>query len=89
MDVERICRLAKINLQEDEKEIISKQFEDIVNWVKELENVDTSDIKPFFLEKEASLRDDNPEVFKNRDAILKNFPSREFDFVKVKRVIEG
>lgn len=89
MDVAKVAALAKINLTTEEKELLQKDFEKIVKWIDELKDVDTTDVKPFIsISNISKLRDDIPQVFNNRNGIIKNFPESEFDFVKVKKVIE-
>lgn len=88
MDVEKIAELAKIKLSDEEKETLTRDFEKIINWVGELSSINTENCQPFIFEYATKLRDDTPIDFKNKDAIIKNFPEREFDFVKVKKVID-
>lgn len=88
MDVEKIANLARIKLSNEEKERFSKEFEKIVNWVSELKNVDTTNVDPFFPCYDSKLRQDIPLDFENVKGIISNFPDKEFDFVKVKKVID-
>lgn len=88
MDVVKIANLAKIEIVEDEKERIKKDFERIVSWIDELKEVDVSDITPISQTVNSSFREDIEKPFENREGIIRNFPKREFDFVKVKKVIE-
>lgn len=88
MDVEKIAALARIRLTDEEKEIFSKEFKKIVEWVSELKNIDTSNVEPFLSCCGFKLREDIPSDFKNVKDIISNFPDKEFDFLKVKRVIE-
>jgi aspartyl-tRNA(Asn)/glutamyl-tRNA(Gln) amidotransferase subunit C len=98
-DVEYISELARLTLTEEEKNIYQGQLKNILDWMEELNNADTLQIEPtahvlgianvFSPATTASAgRPDVPEKFKNRDAILNNAPEREFDFLKVKKVIE-
>ncbi|MEF3280531.1 MAG: Asp-tRNA(Asn)/Glu-tRNA(Gln) amidotransferase subunit GatC [Elusimicrobiota bacterium] len=89
MDVEYIARLAKINLDEKEKSVFSKQFENIIKWINDLNEVDTSNIMPQFsiTNIESSIYEDQPEKFHAKEKIIENFPNKEYDFVKVKKVI--
>ncbi|MGC8867618.1 MAG: Asp-tRNA(Asn)/Glu-tRNA(Gln) amidotransferase subunit GatC [Elusimicrobiales bacterium] len=88
MDVEKIASLSKIRLTDDEKKILEKDFKKIVEWVDEINLVDISNIGPFLYEGGFNLRDDIPFVFEGRKRIVDNFPAKEFDFIKVKKVID-
>lgn len=88
MDVEKIAMLARIKLSDEEKEIFSKEFEKIVKWISELKDVDTSGVEAFRSCCSSNLREDLARDFENTKNIISNFPDKEFDFVKVKKVIE-
>ncbi|MEW6041736.1 MAG: Asp-tRNA(Asn)/Glu-tRNA(Gln) amidotransferase subunit GatC [Elusimicrobiota bacterium] len=89
-DVEYISELARLKLTEEEKDIYQGQLKNILDWMEELNNADTSKVLPtaHVLGIKNVFRPDEPEKFKNRDAILDNAPERELDFFKVKKVIE-
>ncbi|MGC8728109.1 MAG: Asp-tRNA(Asn)/Glu-tRNA(Gln) amidotransferase subunit GatC [Elusimicrobiales bacterium] len=90
MDIEKVSKLARLELSEEEKEKFSKQFENIMKWIDELNETNTDGIEPIFsiTGMENNLRNDREEFFGNRERIIKNFPNREYDFAKVKKVIE-
>lgn len=89
MDVRYVAKLARIKLNNEEEEIFSKQLNDIIKWFEKLDEIDTSNTKPLFSSTsiENSYFDDIVQDFKDKELILKNFPNKEFDFVKVKKVI--
>lgn len=93
-DVEYIAELARLELTSEEKRIYQTQLKNILDWMEMLNQTDTSKVQPAFhaaCPPEADgnvLRDDRPVQSENRDDILKNAPDREFDFIKVKKVIE-
>lgn len=90
MEIEKIARLARLELSEEEKQKFSNQFESIIKWINELNEVDTTTIEPIFSITgiENNLRKDEEYIFENREQIIKNFPNKEYDFVKVKKVID-
>ena len=45
-DVEHVAKLARLELTEDEKELYTKQLGDVLKYVDQMNEVDTSDIKP-------------------------------------------
>ena len=44
--IETISYLARLQLGDDKKEKITKDLENIINFVDELQNIDTDDIAP-------------------------------------------
>ncbi len=88
MDVEKIAMLSKISLSDEEKKVLEKDFKKIVEWVDELNHLDVGLSDPFIYEGGFKLREDIPIVFENRNLIIDNFPVKEFDFIKVKKVID-
>lgn len=100
-DVEYIAELARLDLNEEEKELYKTQLKNILDWMEELNSVDTLNVEPtahvigrtnIFSSATTTPhsvgRQDEPEEFKNRKTILNNVPERELDFFKVKKVIE-
>ena len=57
--IETISYLARLKLDKDKKEKITKDLENIINFVAELQDLDTKDIAPLAnpLEKVAPKRD--------------------------------
>jgi len=89
-DVEHIAELARLDLSPEEKQLYSGQLRNIFGWVEELNKAETGGVQPtaHILGLENVLREDKPEPFADRQAILKNAQEREFDFVKVRKVME-
>lgn len=88
MDVEKIAELARIKLSDEEKKSFSEEFRKIVEWVSELKKIDTSGIAAFHFPSDFKLREDSAIEFKNSGEIISNFPDKEFNFLKVKKVID-
>ena len=59
--IETISYLARLELDKDKKEKITKDLENIINFVAELQDLDTKDISPLAnpLEKLAPKREDS------------------------------
>ena len=45
-DIEKIARLARLKLTEDEKARLGKQFEDILEHIDQLNRLDTENVEP-------------------------------------------
>ncbi len=88
--VEHIAELARLELSPSEKKMYAAQLGGILGWMEELEKADTSAVTPTtsVLGIENVVAADKPETFAAREEILKLAPEREFDFIKVRKVIE-
>lgn len=89
--VEEIARLARLRFSEAELETFSGQFAEILSFVEQLEEVDTSAIETIHVHQ----RDDNvlsdDVVVKgfSREEVLFNAPDKDNDFFLVPKVISG
>lgn len=88
--VEHIARLARIELTEKEKEKYSKELSSILDFVEELNKVDTAGIKPTaqITGLKNVKRMDKVEPFDKPEKLIESAPARRNRFVKVKAVIE-
>ena len=88
-DVEYIAELARLELTEQEKDLNAGQLKDILSWMEDLNKAGADGVAPtaHILGLENVLRDDKPEPFADREAMLKLAPRREFDFIKAPKVI--
>jgi aspartyl-tRNA(Asn)/glutamyl-tRNA(Gln) amidotransferase subunit C len=94
-DVARIAALARICLGESELEPLAAELSQILGWVEQLGEVDTSDVAPMASVVAISLpmRDDRVSDGDCRDAILGNAPEAAPDgpargFFAVPKVVE-
>ncbi len=87
--VVRISSLARLKLSEEEQELFAKQFGDILDFIKQLEELDTSEIEPFVPQfEETPMRKDEPREGLSQDKALMNAPQREDGFFVVPRIVE-
>jgi aspartyl-tRNA(Asn)/glutamyl-tRNA(Gln) amidotransferase subunit C len=88
--VRRIARLARIKITEAEAQGLVQELSGILNWVKQLDEVDTSAVEPMTrvvpieLKKREDVVTDGDKV----DAILKNAPMAEDGFFVVPKIVE-
>ncbi len=89
-EVEHIAELAMLELSEEEKQTLKYQLSSILEWIRQLEEIDTSNVNPTstVTRFKTSLRKDVPFKYQQTSAITANAPEREYDFFKVKKVIE-
>lgn len=91
-DVEYVARLARLELTEDEKEKYTSQLESTLEYIDQLNKLDTSNVKPtsHALELNNVWRKDELKQCpkEEMEKILSNAPDREDNFFRVKKVIE-
>ena len=88
--VKHIAKLAKLELSQDEEKLFQKQLGSILDFIDKLNEADTSgvDIMSSVQGSKNIMREDVSCEFPDKEALLSNVPDREYDFVKVKKVIE-
>jgi len=88
--VKKVAELARIDLNEDEIDHHSIQLEKILDYINQLEKIDTENIPctTRAIEVVNVVRDDINEKFDDTDQILDLAPSREDDFFKVPKIIK-
>jgi aspartyl-tRNA(Asn)/glutamyl-tRNA(Gln) amidotransferase subunit C len=88
--VRRIARLARVRITDDEAKALEQELSGILDWVKQLDEVDTSSVEPMTrvipmtLKKRADVVTDGGIA----DDIVKNAPAREDHFFAVPKVVE-
>ena len=88
--VKHISKLARISLDENKVESLSKDLTSIMKFIENLNNLNTAKISPLTSIINASLKSRKDEVKdgKIRDQILKNSPEENDEFFVVPKVIE-
>ena len=88
--VARIATLARIRLSEAELEPLAAELSGILDWVEQLQEVDTTGVAPMtsVVEMTLPMRDDKVTDGNNRDAVLGNAPRSEKGFFIVPKVVE-
>ena len=88
--VKHISKLARISLDENKVDSLSKDLTSIMKFIESLNKLNTDKIVPLTSIINASLRSRKDEVKdgKIRDEILKNSPEKNDEFFVVPKVIE-
>ncbi|MCR4598067.1 MAG: Asp-tRNA(Asn)/Glu-tRNA(Gln) amidotransferase subunit GatC [Acetatifactor sp.] len=86
--LERVSRLAALEIGEMEKETVRRDLGRMVSYVGAMEQVDTSDVPPLYQvlpegEAENVLREDEVRPFENVAELLESAPERRGEFVAV------
>ena len=88
--VKKVAKLSRISLDDSKLDSLSKDLDSILNFVKELNKVDTKEIEPLssIVDKKLEARSDKINDGKIKKEILKNSPNKNEDFFIVPKVVE-
>ncbi len=93
--VRKIASLARIAVTDDQVEAMVPELNNILGWIEQLGEVDTSSVAPMtaVIANTLRLRDDVVDADPltgggRRDAVLANAPANEHGFFGVPKVIE-
>ena len=88
--VKHISKLARISLDDEKIDSISKDLSSIIKFIEKLNELKTDKTKPLTSIINASLKPRNDEIKdgKIRDQILKNSPEKNEEFFVVPKVID-
>ena len=85
----KVAYLARLKLTGEEVELFSKQLADILEFVNQMNEVDTQGVSPFVLDYgETPLREDIPGQTLPKEEIEKNAPQFKNGYFVVPRIFE-
>ncbi|MFH1379395.1 MAG: Asp-tRNA(Asn)/Glu-tRNA(Gln) amidotransferase subunit GatC [bacterium] len=89
-EIEHVARLARIAFTDKEKASFTEQLNRILEYISQLQEVDTSSVEPMAQPVPLSnvFRQDTVVPSTTEEELLSNAPEREDGFFKVKKVIE-
>ena len=87
--VRKVAHLARLELTEDEEKTFTTQLGDILDYVEQLKELDTDDVKPTARAIDVSnvTRTDTLETWDDKEAILNCAPDKEGEFFKVPKIM--
>jgi len=91
-----LAKLARIQLRDDEIEKLIQDLNKILNYVEKIQELDLENIEPLVnIVEKLPLRKDNilseeeiEELNEIRERIIKNFPQKEGNYLKVPKILE-
>jgi aspartyl-tRNA(Asn)/glutamyl-tRNA(Gln) amidotransferase subunit C len=88
--VRRMAQLARIKITDAEASALKAELSAILDWIRQLEEVDTSNVPPMTRIVDMALKTRTDEVTDGeiREAILQNAPMREKGYFVVPKVVE-
>lgn len=89
-DIDYVADLARLQLDDEERESLASDMNQILDYMSTLQELDTSDVEPLehVIDLEYRLRDDKAEEPLSHEDALKNAPDADSDYFRVPRVIE-
>ena len=87
-DVEHVAKLARLELTEEEKELYTKQLGDVLKYVDQMNEVDTSNVKPMtqVIDFCNVMREDKVVQEISKEDLMANAPEEENGFFKVPKI---
>ncbi len=88
--VKRIAFLSRLKVENDKIEATKEEFNKILTWIEELNEINTDAVEPLISVNDISLRQRPDEVTDGnyKEAVLKNAPASEYDYFAVPKVVE-
>jgi aspartyl-tRNA(Asn)/glutamyl-tRNA(Gln) amidotransferase subunit C len=89
-DILKLASLSKLRLSDEEIESLRDELSEILNYVEQLNKVDTSDLKPTYQVTgltNVTRPDEVADYGYKTDELLKNAPALQDNQFKVKRVL--
>lgn len=88
--VDKIAHLARLEFENEAKEQIVKDMNNMLAFVDKLSELDTTQIEPLiYMSDEVNiLREDDVQQVITQQEALKNAPKHDSDYFKVPRMIE-
>ena len=89
-EIIKIAQLSKLHVTEDELESYSKQISQILQYMSQLNEVDTENVDEFsnkLFNNSQNLRQDSIESSLDREKALKNAPESDGVYNKVPKII--
>lgn len=88
--VKRVAFLSRLRIEDDKVEATEKEFNKILGWIEQLNEVDTDSVEPLVSVNESNLtcRKDVVNDGEKSKEILANAPMQEFGYFVVPKVVE-
>lgn len=89
-DLEKLARLARLSLSEQQAQALLPPLNSVIDWVGELAQAPTAGVEPMAHPHALSLRlrDDQSEALPDRSTLMQNAPAQSGGLFLVPRVVE-
>lgn len=88
--VKHVAHLARLDVSEEEAEMLTEQLSSIINYAEQLNELDTDGVEPttHVLDLKNVLRKDEPKDWITQEEALKNAPDKADGQFKVPSILE-
>ncbi len=88
--VDNLAKLSRLQFNDQEKEIIKKDLQRMIEFVDKLKELDTTGVEPLMHMSDSVnvMREDKVQGSISREEALKNAPDSDGVFIKVPKVID-
>ena len=88
-DVKKVAQLARLELNENQIHNHAKQLEKILEYIKQLEKINTENVPctTRAIDEKNVFRKDEKKDYEDSDELLELAPSREKNFFKVPKIL--
>lgn len=88
--VDHLAHLSRLNFEGEEKERIKSDLKNIIDFMGQLNEVDTENVEPLiFMNTESlELREDIPVDSITQEEALKNAPKKDSDYFRIAKVLD-
>jgi len=89
--IKYLAKLARLELNEKDIKKFEKQIPKILDFVGQLEKINTENIQPTarIIDLKSIVRKDNPQISNKQEKLLNEAPKRQDNFIKTKGVFEN
>ena len=87
-DVEHVAKLARLELNDEEKQLFTKQLDSILKYVEQMSEVDTTNVEPMASAIPITnvMREDVVSYANTKEELMQNAPDEEDGFFKVPKI---
>lgn len=88
-EVQKVAKLARLTLSPGEETQFGAQLNDILGYVEQLKELDTTGVQPTTRAIELSniLREDRQTTYAQREALLGQAPEQDGDYFRVPKIM--
>ena len=88
--LDKIAHLARLELSEQDAQKMMEDMTAILNWVEQLNEVDTDGVEPLtsMSHEVNAFREDEVKPHLTQEEALKNAPKKDSDYFRVPKVLE-
>ncbi|MCX4348258.1 MAG: Asp-tRNA(Asn)/Glu-tRNA(Gln) amidotransferase subunit GatC [Alphaproteobacteria bacterium] len=88
--VKKVAFLSRLKIEDEKVEATEKEFNKILSWIEQLNEVDTDNVEPLVSVNDShiSCREDKVTEGNQSAAVLANAPQAEYGYFVVPKVVE-